>query len=506
MPPTIHTRIGESRSGAPALIVLVLAVVSVWWLSKQVAHEGFRNIFVALVLFQALWVFFKWRASVYAFMVYVIVEGFLINYFYGVPELNLLKDLYVASLFTVLLVATVPRGISPIPRASWILPFALFGLLYTAEVFNPHLPNFLVGLIGLRVSLLYALLVPVAYWFFDTRERAVRFFAFLTMISIPVAAFGIFQYFVGPTWLTSLSPGFAKAVYYAVGGAGSTAGALYFRTISTFVHTGGFAIYLCFMMLIAVGQLNMPSMRPLRRWVAAAFAVQLLAALTTGGRGPVAMFLVAVAIMMTTQGRMARLLPIGAVLAALFIGCVIVLGPAVAVRFGTLLDLEGVEARNIPLVFGWLEESMHSDPAGMGAGYATVASRHAGATPLNFSVVENTFARIRFETGVPGLILYVIFIIALVRECIRAPQKTRDRELRWLMSACSSFLLVNIFLSLPWGTPFDASPTNVYLWFFLGFMARAPQLSAEAEQQVMLEPATAARPTVVQPSEAVQAP
>jgi hypothetical protein len=506
MPPTIHTRVGESRSGAPALIVLALAVVSVWWLSKQVAHEGFRNIFIALVLFQSLWVFFKWRASVYAFMVYVILEGFLINYFYGVPELNLMKDLYVASLFTVLLVTTVPRGISPIPHASWILPFVLFALLYTAEVFNPHLPNFLVGLIGLRVSLLYSLLVPVAYWFFDTRERAVRFFAFLTLISIPVAAFGIFQYFVGPGWLISLSPGFAKAVYYAVGGAGSTAGGLYFRTISTFVHTGGFAIYLCFMMLIAVGQMNMPSMKPLRRWIAAAFAIQLLAALTTGGRGPVAMFLVATAVLMTTQGRMARLLPIAAVLAVLFIGCVILLGPAVAERFATLLDLEGVQARNVPLVFGWLSESMNADPAGMGAGYATVASRHAGATALNYSTVENTFARIRFETGVPGLVLYVVFILALVRECIRAPQRTHDRDLRWLVSACSAFLLVNIFLSLPWGTPFDVSPTNVYLWFFLGYMARAPRLSEESEQRMILEATPAVRPSVVPPSEAVQTP
>jgi O-antigen ligase len=111
-----------------------------------------------------------------------------------------------------------------------------------------------------------------------------------------------------------------------------------------------------------------------------------------------------------------------------------------------------------------------------------VASRHAGATPLNYSVVENTFARIRFETGLPGLAIYVIFILALVRECIRVTQKTPDRDLSWLASACSAFLLVNIFLSLPWGTPFDTSPTNVYLWFFLGFMARATQLAAERRE------------------------
>ena len=506
MPPTLHDRIGQSRAGAPALVVVLLAVVSVWWLSGQVAQESYRNIVVAVVLFQTLWVFFRWRVSVYAFMVYVIVEGFLVNYFYTVPELNLMKDVYVASLFGVLTVTTVPRGIFPIPRTSWILPFGLFGLVYTAQVFNPHLPNILVGLIGLRVSLLYALLVPVGYWFFDTRERSIRFFVFLTLLSIPVAAFGIFQYFAGPGWLTSLSPGFARAVFYASGAGTSRTGGVYFRTISTFVQTGGFAIYLCFMMLVAVAQFSMASLRNQRWWIISAFALQFLATLTTGGRAPLVMFFAALALLVTMQGRMAKLLPVLALTAVIFVGAVIVLGPVVAERFATLLDLEGVQARNLPLVYGWLYEAMKSDPAGMGAGYATVASRHAGVTPLNYSTVENTFARIRFETGVPGLALYVIFILALVRECIRVPQRTADRELNWLASACAAFLLVNIFLSLPWGTPFDTSPTNVYLWFFLGFMARAPQLAAAADPRVALSHMPAASPLRVAPGEAVRTP
>ncbi len=504
MPPTMHDRMGQSRAGAPALVVLLLAVVSVWWLSGQVARASYRNILIAVVLVQTLWVFFRWRASVYAFMVFAIVEGFLINYFYTVPELNLLKDVFVASLFGVLAVTTVPRGIFPVPRTSWILAFVLFGLLYTAQVFNPHLPNILVGLIGLRVSLLYALLMPVGYWFFDSRERSVRFFIFLSLISVPVAAFGIFQYFAGPGWLTSLSPGFARAVFYASGtGSG---GGYYFRTISTFVQTGGFSIYLCFMMIVAVAQFNMTSLRKQRWWIIAVFGLQFLALLTTGGRSPLVLLFVGIALLMTMQGRMARLLPIVAVLAVLFIGSVIVLGPVVAERFGTLLNLEAVQQRNIPLVYGWLYEAMNTDVAGMGAGYATVASRHAGVTPLNGSVVENTFARIRFETGLPGLALYVVFVLALVRECIRVPQQTSDRELRWLVSACAAFLMVNIFLGLPWGTPFDTSPTNVYLWFFLGFMARAPRLAPTAEPWVARNAIPLAGPVAAPTREVVRTP
>ncbi len=501
MPATFEERVGRSRAGTPALLIVLLALVSVWWLSGQVAHEGYRNIVIAVVLFQVLWVFFRWRASVYAFVAYVILEGFLLNYFYTVPELNLLKDVYVVALFTVLTVSTVPRGIFPVPRTTWMVPFALFALLYTAQVFNPYLPSVMVGLIGLRVSLLYSLLVPVGYWFFDTRERALRFFLYLTLVSVPVAAFGIFQYFAGPSWLISISPGFARAVFYASGG--GSAGS-YFRTLSTFVQTGGFSIYLCFMMLVSVAQFNMASLRNQRWWVAGTFVLNFLALLTTGGRSPLVLFFVALGLLVTMQGRLVKILPVVALTAALFIGAVIVLGPAVAERFATVLNLEVVQERNLPLVYGWLYESMNSNPAGLGAGYATVASRHAGATPLNYNVVENTFARIRFETGLPGLILYVIFILALVRECIQMPQKVPDRELSWLASACAAFLLVNIFLSLPWGTPFDMSPTNVFLWLFLGFMARAPMIAAAKAPAVQRAEAPAARPLAVAPHEAAR--
>jgi len=479
MPIPFHVRMSQSRAGAPALLIIALAAVSVWWLSGKVAREDYRNILSAAVLFQAIWVFFRWRASVYVFMVYVVAEGFLINYFYTVPELNLLKDAFIVSLFGVLAVTTVPRGIFPLPRTNWFIPFTLFAVIYVAQVFNPYLPNILVGLVGLRVGLLYAVLVPVAYWFFDTRQRVLHFFLFLTLLSVPVSLFGIFQYFAGPNWLIALSPGFSRAVFYAAGtGGGSTQG-YYFRTISTFVQTGGFAIYLCFMMLLAVAQMNMPRLRNWRWWIISAFVLQFLAAITTGGRAPLVMFLVAATLLMTMQRRMAKVVPVLTLVGLVFMGAVILFGDVVAERFGTLLDMEGVQARNVPLAVGWLYEAMRSDFAGMGAGYATIASRHAGATDLNQVVVENTFAKVRFETGLPGLLLYFIFILCVIWECIRTPLRLPDRELAWLVGACSAFILVNVFLALPWGTPFDISPTNIYLWFFLGLLGRAPHLLTE---------------------------
>jgi len=40
--------------------------------------------------------------------------------------------------------------------------------------------------------------------------------------------------------------------------------------------------------------------------------------------------------------------------------------------------------------------------------------------------------------------------------------------------------VINLLL-VPMGTPFDVSPMNVYLWFFAGFLGRAPLLGGETD-------------------------
>jgi heme exporter protein D len=466
------------RQGTHILAVLLIVVAfGLLWFAKQLGRDKAENVLLAVLALQLLWIPMRWRMSVYAFMVYVVVEGFLLNYFWTMPQLNLAKDAIVMTLFIVLGVATVTRRIFPVPWTAWLMPFLCFALIYFMQVFNPRLPNLLVGLIGVRVMLLYALLVPIAYWFFDRRERVFRFFLFMVLLSIPVSLFGIFQYFVGPGWMISLSPGFTRTLYYAIGDPHS-AELLYFRTLSTFVATGSFSNYLWFMMTISVALLNMKSLRAHRAWIITALALQFLAQLTSGGRSAFVYFGVSLVLFLSMRGRVFRLVPALALLVIVFIVGLNLLGPVIQGRYQTILDWNLVRARNVPLGIGWLTSSMAADSVGYGAGYATIASRHAGVTDLNQKPVENTLARVRFETGIVGFIVYLLFIAATLVECVRVPMRMRDPELAWPTAACAAFILVNLTVNLPFATPFDVSPSNVYIWFFLGFLARVPQLAA----------------------------
>jgi hypothetical protein len=475
---TIREARGHGLS-TPFIVTVVLAAAAILWTAPRAAQGDYRDLLIAFIIFQSLWIVLFWRMGVYLFMGYVVLEGFLVNYFYQVPALNVVKDVFVGLLFLSVAVMLITRRRAPIPRLGWVLPFLGFALVYIAEVFNPHLPNILVGLVGLRVTLFYFLLMPVAYWFFDSTGRVVRFFLFMAALSIPVAAFGIVQYFKGPDWMITISPGFRQAVWYswAEGMRGEPGGLVAtMRTFSTFVQTGSFSWYLVFLMLITGALWGVFRAYWQRVLIAAIFLLQFFALLTTGGRTPMVALAVCVVLWSFFQRGSVRLAPALAILPLAFYVATLLLGTGFLLRFGELSDFQYVRARNVSLISGWSEEAMKSDWTGFGAGYACVASRHVvGDSASIIGLVENGLAKERFEAGIPGLILYIVFLGSFGFSCARQAMRVADPRIRWFATPIAAFIVINLLL-VPMGTPFDVSPMNVYLWFFAGFLGRAPLL------------------------------
>jgi hypothetical protein len=459
----------------PFVVTFLVAAAAIWWMAPRAAAGDYRGLLTAFIIMQSLWIVMFWRLGVYLFMGYVVIEGFLVNYFTGVTELNLIKDVIVGLLFLSVATILIYRHRLPIPRLPWIFPFAGFALIYAAEVFNPNLPNILVGLVGIRVTIFYFVLTPVAYWFFESRERVVRFFFFMVALSIPVAIFGIVQYYKGPVWVVSLSPGFQRAVYYATI-SDSVTEAPSFRTFSTFVQTGGFAGYLAFVMLLTAAFWGLNRARAHRTVIAAVLLLQFFALLTTGGRTPFFVFFASIGLWLFFQRGSLRMAPVVVLLPILLVATTSLVGSGFLYRISTVFDMQATSDRTFGLMSGWMQEAMKTDWTGLGAGYASIASRHVGETALNVGPVENTLAKVRFEAGVPGLILYVVFLVSLGFSCARQAFRVRDPIVRWFAAPCAAYILMNLFL-VAMGTPFDTSPSNVYIWFFAGFLGRAPLLT-----------------------------
>lgn len=474
------------------LPVLLLVVFALPWIALRVAYQQYVPLIVGVFIFADIcFTFAWWRASVYMFAFYVLVEGFLINA-YAATALNLLKDAQLFLIFFRLALALVARRTFPIPYAGWVIPYLLFAMYYIAEIFNPLLPSILVGFIGARVTLEFFLCFIVGYWFFDNRAQVIRFLRFHNLLSIPISAFGVLQYFTGPELLLRISPGFERAIFYANDPKNPQAG-YYFRTISTFASSAGLSQYLWVAALLSIA-LMLVATRPMDKWMArAALLVQACATLSTGGRGSFIMLFLCIFLGFWLMGRLRRAFLVTSLVTACLFVSVLFLGPVVEARFASIFDLEMVRDRNMALALGEFDASMGAPIVGLGAGMGCAASNRLETSKVDVVGSENQFARIRNECGLAGLALFAAFTVALFLETLRQTRRIYDPQLRTIGCLAATIPLANILL-FPIGQPLDVPPLNFYFWFLLGLLVALLRIQAsEAAAGSQALPATRPR-------------
>ncbi len=458
--------------------VVLLTVAAVVLVAADISASSYkRPLLMMVLLVQFLTALRRWRLSVYLFVAYIFVEGFIINFYSGQPELNLLKDAQMSILFLLLTAATTARHLSPMPRSSWLYLYLVFAAVYAATALNPALPSIAVGLIGIRVTLIFAMCVGIAYWFFRSTTDVIRFLHFHTWISIPISIFGIVQYFTGPSLLLSISPGFSRAIFYAhIPGAQG-----YFRTISTFASTGGFSQYLwAAFVLTWAFYLVAPTKR--QKWLALiAGVLQVGGALSSGGRAPVILTVVSLLFGYALMRRLTRGF-LAAGLATMFlVGAIVFVGGDVTSRFATILDIESANQRNRSLIVDEFVRSMSAPIEGVGAGQLTAAANRWSEN-RGIGTVENQLARIRYEAGILGLLLFLIAFGVMGFTAAKLALAFRNPVRRIVGGVVAGFFVTAILI-MPVGTPLDVPPTNFYFWFLFGLlhaMARDEDLERAA--------------------------
>lgn len=125
----------------------------------------------------------------------------------------------------------------------------LIGFLFfwgLIEMFNPNIPNILIGVLGLIIYFSY---IPMAYmlpYVFETKEKLLSFLKFYSILAIPILFLGVIQFF---------SPAGALINRYVredVGVAAFGESLRHARVCGTFSYISGYATYLGFMMLILI--------------------------------------------------------------------------------------------------------------------------------------------------------------------------------------------------------------------------------------------------------------
>ena len=239
-----------------------------------------------------LWAIVRWRLAVQLVMVLLVVEGAIRKWLFpGAQDLiYLAKDVILVGVYLGFMREPARSRDRPPPLPTLYSALglgALFGLL---EIFNPKLPNLLVGAFGFKAYFLYVPLLFVLPAAFTTDRELIVFLRRYILLSIPVGLLAMAQFF-SPS--SSMLNTYARAEEAAgpLAGSGyvSTFGSSQFvRVTATFSYISGYSSYLVAITILVLAYLAATRWR-LRRSLAAhvALGIAMLGMLMTGSRGPV---------------------------------------------------------------------------------------------------------------------------------------------------------------------------------------------------------------------------
>ena len=437
---------------------------------------------------------YNWRWSVYALLLYVPFSGLPIIALYpntGPP--NLIKDvLFVlpAYLGFMVYLGASKRQMS-FPGAP-LVPMALLAVLVLVQALNPSLPNHLVGVIGIKIWLLYLPLYFLGYHLVETKAELFRMLGLMTAVALAPAIVGIFE-------AVLIYGGQAPRVYSWYGAAAAAVSqdftSLYVttetgvvslhRVPSLFSFVTQYFNFLMAMIAISYAWARGALQGTGRSWVGwAAWATILIAAFLSGARSAF-VFLPGLVLLMVLLERglrgaaVIRLSMVG--FALLF--AIGILGVGFSALLTHLYDLATLEFASV-FVDGF-RNALDVTWFGLGSGIDSAASRYAVADDQLFSSIggrwsESWYVKAVLELGVVSLVLVALIFGTILVRGYKQHRQLRDPRLRTVSAALIAFVIWTLVVGVK-SQYLDFDPINVYFWLFAGFLAKLSVLDEPPE-------------------------
>jgi hypothetical protein len=445
-----------------------------------------RLLVMALGVAGLAWAFRRWRTAAQAVMVLLIFEGAIRKWvFPGAQDLiYLAKDVLLLGVYAGFV---RDRGRLRVrqPALPVLYGALVFGALWgVLEIFNPGLPNLLVGIFGFKAYFFYAPLVFVLPATFSGDADLYRFLRRYALLAIPVGTLAVAQFFSPSSSLLNTYARTNEDAYIATFGSST-----YVRVTATFSFITGYTAYLIATAILILALLGAA------RWrfrghllMVGALGMTLLGMLMTGSRAPVLILALLfpfywwLGVMRERGG--------GAAFGRLAIALALVGGVLVTTNQKAIDAFRGRAAGvgdmpsrvSSPLLSPYLLlPEVGALGVGIGATHQTAVTLAPDVIPyswLHGLLVEVESGRVMIELGPIGFLLVYFTRIYLAILALRQVFALRTRFHRALATA--SFLF---FLSaIPGGAVFDVT-ADLYYWFFAGLLITAIQLDRKIVQK-----------------------
>ncbi|HME02542.1 MAG TPA: hypothetical protein VKG38_05865 [Solirubrobacteraceae bacterium] len=391
------------------------------------------------------------------------------------------------------------------PLSVWVLGFVL---CVAVEALNPNTVGVTKILGGFRQQLEWVPFFFFGYLLIRSKQRLRKLFLLFGVIAAANSLVAAYQVRLNPHTLAAWGPGYAEKVLGTNGVTGTTfAGGVRPLALGSdigYSGTVGVIALPCMLALLATA-------RPRRRWIYALLA--LLAALGIGVSlsrtsviGAVVTLVAFAALSFSLGSRVARPLVAMLVLLALAIPLASVVtsteGTAIFSRYSSIAGSQAASSAtgDKSATLSQLGVDVANDPFGFGLGVSGAASSFGGHTSVRLEghgfSSETEFNFLMNEIGLPGLLLWLAFLIYLGTLVLRRLSLIKDLEVRLELAALFS-VLAGLFIEGFAGAFTAGTAGGPYFWLTAGIAAywlAGPGLKYPANAAPAIPASTAAAP------------
>jgi hypothetical protein len=490
-----------------ALVMSLIVVGLIWELATWIIGGSDQTLIMfglgIVVVAIVMHIMNDWRSGILFFLVWLLFEDLARKYLGNSMLVFFAKDFLIGVAYTSYYVAR-RKGLVEVFKIPFLVPLGFFFWFAVIQVFNTWSPNILFGILGLKVYFYYAPMMLLGYAMLERPKDLERLLVVTILAGIVVAGLGVAQSVLGVNFLTPQDSAAELYTLSHVTRISPITHAEVLATSSVFVSAGRFSMYLILLWILAMGAQGymLLSRRAAAKYGFLGIGVVTVAVMVTGTRTPF-VFVLGSAFVMTGAflwgapwkwGQGHRL--VKALRRTFLIGGIglILMSEVFPVALGTNWAFlsetlaykgEGSELAsrswNYPIGNLILAFDHERWVIGYGTGVNSLSTQYVAKyleEPAPDIGVESGYGTLVVEMGILGLVLWIVWVLALLWSGWRVVNQLRQTvyfPIGFAIWWYAAVLLV--FLTYFGIQPYQNFVNNAYLWLLVGILFRLPKLA-----------------------------
>ena len=467
------------------LILLFGIFFSNFLFNLSIKNLAFIPISLAALVFLSK----DWERSIKLFFCYLSIEGLLkmiTNYH---PVVHIGADILLLLICLNWFFATVIIGFreAKFRKAPLTMPIIFFVLWILIEIVNPYAISLYASVASFKVHITMIPFYFFAYFFIDSKEQIIKYWNLFLGICFMVCTFAIVEYILGPKSLTWISSTYVQKAERFHG--------FLYRPFSTTALAGGGSIFAHIAAPFAISSLFFKNSVFKRILI----VLLLFFATMTLFISQVRQLFLASLIVLIISFILMRSYLSKAVFNIIIISVIGLFAFQVTLdyamkrtlimeRFATLLNVKtyktaraGGMEKMLDVAFNYPLGAGMSRTGSAASKFKKDIEKDRTISPL-FGMVDNYFAAMMIETGIPGTALITFIFLYFIIKGFQIQKSMKDKELKVIAITLFAFMGSLFFMSFG-SQPITANPYQSLFWFLGGLLLKLPKIEKMNEQK-----------------------